>query len=229
MLFLKGPFKVFDDVYCVGGGGISAAGDCLIYLIDAGNEFILIDVGVTNHERILNNVKKLGFDPNNIKSIIITHCHIDHVGNLKKLKDVLKAKIYAHELEAEVLERGGEKTADFFYGIKYKPVRIDIKLKGTLEDLTIGNKKIMILHIPGHTPGGIAPYFDIKNTRILFSQDTHGPLFPNFGSNKEDFVTSLKSMQDLGADILCEGHFGIYKGKKEVYNYIQQYINEFSR
>ena len=226
---MKGPFKIFDDVYCVGGGGISSAGDCLVYLIDAGNELILIDVGVSNYERILNNVKKLGFDPTKIKSIIITHCHVDHVGNLKKLKDVLEPKIFAHELETELLENGGQKTADFFYGIKYKPVKIDIKFKGTLDKISIGNKKIVILHIPGHTPGGIAPYLDLKDMRILFSQDTHGPLFPNFGSNREDFVSSLKKMQDLNADILCEGHFGIYKGKDEVYNYIQQYIDEFSR
>ena len=226
---MKGPFEVFDDIYCVGGGGISSAGDCLVYLIDAGEELILIDVGVTDHERILKNVNKVGFDPKKISSIIITHCHIDHVGNLRKLKNVLKAKIYAHELEADVLEKGGEKTADFFYGVKYKPVEIDIKFKESLEKIIIGNKTLEILHLPGHTPGGIAPYLDVKDTRILFSQDTHGPLFPNFGSNREDFVLSLKKMQELSADILCEGHFGIYKGKDEVFNYIQQYINEFSR
>ncbi|NHI93925.1 MAG: MBL fold metallo-hydrolase [Candidatus Lokiarchaeota archaeon] len=226
---MKGPFEVFTDVYCVGGGGISSAGDCLIYLIDAREELILIDVGVTDHDRILNNVKKLGFDTNKITSIIITHCHIDHVGNLKILKNILKAKLYAHELDAEVLEKGGEKTADFFYGIKYKPVKIDIKFRQSLEKIIIGNKELNILHIPGHTPGGIAPYLDIYETRILFSQDTHGPLFPNFGSDRKKFVESLKKMQELDSDILCEGHFGIYKGKKEVYNYIQQYINEFSR
>ncbi len=226
---MKGPFKVHESVYCVGGGGISSAGDCLIYLIDAGEELILIDVGVAEYQRILNNIKKMGFEPNKISSIIITHAHIDHIGNLRKMKNVLKAKIYAHELECEPLENGGDKTADYFYGVKYKPVKVDIKFTQHLEKITIGNKIIQILHIPGHTVGGIAPFFDEHQARILFSQDTHGPLFPNLGSNKAEFVKSLKEMQELNADILCEGHFGIYEGKKEVFKYIQGYINEFSR
>jgi len=216
-------------VYCVGGGGISSAGDCLVYLIDAGEELVLIDVGVTDHQRILTNIRKMGFESSKITSIIITHAHIDHIGNLRKLKNILKAKIYAHDLECDPLENGGDKTADYFYGVKYKPVKIDIKFKEHLEKITIGNKNINILHIPGHTPGGIAPYMDLNGVRILFSQDTHGPLFPNLGSNKEDFVISLKEMQELNSDILCEGHFGIYEGKEEVSKYIQGYIDQFSR
>ncbi|MHA1785435.1 MAG: MBL fold metallo-hydrolase [Candidatus Helarchaeota archaeon] len=226
---MKEPFKIYEDIYCIGGDGISSAGDCLIYLLDADEELILIDVGSTNPKRILNNVEKIGFDYKRIKSIIITHCHIDHIGNLYEMKNILNAKIYAHKLDSEVLENGGERTADYFYGIRYKPVKIDVILEKPLETIQIGNKEINFLHIPGHTPGGIAPYIDIKEKRVLFSQDTHGPLFPSLGSDKKQFLKSLKKMQKLNADILCEGHFGVYKGKEVVFNYIQQYIDEFSR
>jgi hypothetical protein len=70
---------------------------------------------------------------------------------------------------------------------------------------------------------------DIKSERVIFAQGVHGPLFEEFGSNRMDFVESLKKEMDLNADILCEGHFGVFRGKDKVRRYIEGYINEFSR
>ena len=227
---LADPFKIYKDIYCVGGAGISSAGDCMVYILDMqDNNLILIDSGVSNYERIVNNIKRLDLNPKDLKAHVITHCHIDHIGNSAIFKKTFNLKVYAHELDAEPIEIGGVKTGADFYGVDYKPVKIDHKFTKEHEILTLGKYELHILHIPGHTPGGIAPYIDISGKRILFAQDVHGPLFPAFGSDREVFVKSLKKMQDLKADILCEGHFGIYEGKHEVKKYIQRYINQFTR
>ena len=86
--------------------------------------------------------------------------------------------------------------------------------------MTVGEEKIVFLHTPGHTPGSVSIYLDRDGKRILFGQDVHGPLLEEFGSNLEDYDRSTKKLLDLDADILCKGHFGIYKTKKAVRDYI---------
>ncbi|MHA1376885.1 MAG: MBL fold metallo-hydrolase [Candidatus Helarchaeota archaeon] len=227
---MASPFQVFKDIYCVGGSGISSTGDCMVYLVDMKkNNLLLIDSGVTNLERIIDNIKNLGLNPSNLKGHIITHCHIDHVGNSAELKKKFNLKVYAHKLDADTIENGGIKTGANFYGVDYIPLKIDYKFSKDYETVKLGDYELQILHIPGHTPGGIAPFIDIAGKRIIFAQDVHGPLFPAFGSDRAEFVKSLKKMQDLNADILCEGHFGVYKGKDKVRKYIQNYIVQFSK
>lgn len=229
---MASPFRVYENIYCIGGGSISSAGDCMVYLIDMKkNNLVLIDSGVTNFNRIVDNIKSLNFDPNNLTAHIITHCHIDHIGNSAHFKKSFNLKVYAHELDAEPIEKGGSKTGASFYGVNYEPVEIDHRFttREGEEILHIGEYDLHILHIPGHTPGGIAPYIDIGGKRVIFAQDVHGPLFPAFGSDRKQFVKSLKRMQELNADILCEGHFGIYDSKDKVKEYIGSYISQFSR
>jgi glyoxylase-like metal-dependent hydrolase (beta-lactamase superfamily II) len=64
---------------------------------------------------------------------------------------------------------------------------------------------------------------DKDGKRILFAQDLHGPILPEFGSNFDDWNRSIKKLLDLDADILCEGHFGVYKTRREVRNFILSY------
>ena len=215
---------------------MSSPGDCLCYLINPcleddtkQEDLILIDAGSEHPERIVENIESLGLDSTKLKHQIITHGHIDHTGNSAWFKKKFNMIVYAHELEKASIEKGGPQTGADFYGIQYEPVIIDHVFSKEIEQITIQDLKMNILHIPGHTPGGIAPYMDYKNTRIIFSQDTHGPLMPLFGSDRKIFVKSLKKMLDLKSDILCEGHFGVYEGKNKVANYIQQYIHQFSR
>jgi glyoxylase-like metal-dependent hydrolase (beta-lactamase superfamily II) len=68
---------------------------------------------------------------------------------------------------------------------------------------------------------------DKDGKRILFGQDLHGPLLSEFGSNLEDYGRSTKKLLDLDADILCEGHLGIYTTKKDVKNYILSYRHQY--
>lgn len=223
------PQKVTEGVYLVGGPNITDARDCCIYLVDGGKELALIDAGLgTSGRGIINNITTLGFDPQLLKYVIATHGHIDHIGGLNYFKS-LGAKIVCHSKELEAITTGNPKlTAAWYYGVNYQPVDVDIILNKEEQDITVGKLTLHCPHTPGHTPGGISPYVDTGRKRVLFGQDIHGPFDSSWGSDMKDWFISMERLLKLKADILCEGHFGIYSLAEEVERYIKAYINRYS-
>ena len=88
----------------------------------------------------------------------------------------------------------------------------------------IGGYRLEAMATPGHTPGSIALYLDTPDGRVLFGQDVHGPFLPEFDSNIEQWRLSMEKLLALEADILCEGHYGVYRGKEEVARYIRSQL-----
>ena len=222
------PHEIVKDIYIVGGPDITDGRDGCVYLINLG-ELILIDTGAGwSVENIIRNIERFGFDCKNLNKILLTHGHIDHIGGVPELRKRFGSKIYIHKLDASPLETGDPVlTAAGWYQTSFPPTPVDVKLNSPEETLIIGEQKIVCLHTPGHTPGSICIYLDKDGKRILFGQDLHGPILEEFGSNLDDYGRSTKKLLDLDADILCEGHFGIYKTKKEVKDYIISYRRQY--
>ncbi len=220
--------EIAEDTFIVGGPDITDGRDCCVYLMNLG-ELILIDTGAGwSVENIIGNIKKLGFDPKNLGKVLLTHCHIDHIGGVPEIKKKFGAKVYIHKLDAPPIESGDPiLTAAKWYQTSFPPTSVDVKFDSPEETLMVGDQKIVCLHTPGHTRGSICIYLDKGGKRILFGQDLHGPLLEEFGSNIEDYGRSTKKLLELDADILCEGHFGIYKNKKDVRNYILSYRRQY--
>ncbi len=228
---MSGPCRIWERVYQIGGSTISESSDCSVYLVDVGNgEIVMIDCGVgKSFNTLLNNINSLGFDPNHLKWLILTHCHIDHIGAAKQLKEAFDCRILAHELDAEVIEgRNLVPTVAHIYGVKYDPVEIDHKIIGKKENQTLGDIEFHFIHTPGHTPGSMSLYIDINDKRILFAQDVHGPFDDSFGSDIAQWQLSMRKLLGLNADILCEGHFGIYQPREEVRSFIEGYLKRYS-
>jgi hypothetical protein len=61
-----------------------------------------------------------------------------------------------------------------------------------------------------------------KITKEIFQ--VAGPLHPSLLSNREDYRRSLQLLLELEADILCEGHYGVFRGKKEVAAFIRKFL-----
>jgi len=149
------------------------------------------------------NVLKMKFD--DIKQVINTHGHFDHVGGNGYF---LKAHISIHELDAPILENGDVKAsmADFFDG-KLRPRKVERKLKEG-DRIKIGNMECEVIHTPGHTPGSICLYD--KQSKILFSGDavfadgvgrTDVP-----GGDQEALSKSLEKISKLNIDKILPGH-----------------------
>ncbi|MFW9772715.1 MAG: Zn-dependent hydrolase, partial [Candidatus Thorarchaeota archaeon] len=86
-----------------------------------------------------------------------------------------------------------------------------------------GSYNFQCIHTPGHTPGSISILLENKGKKILFGQDLHGPMISGI-SNFNDYQKSLRLLLDINADVLCEGHFGIFQPATEVQRYIRSYI-----
>lgn len=222
--------KVHERVYQIGGSSISDARDCSIYIIvTSDRDLILIDCGTgPSFPLLLKNIEGIGLDPKDIKLLVLTHGHIDHIGAASDLVAQFGCKVVAHEGDVDAIEgRNMQKTAADWYDIDLLPVTVDDVIKGEEETRTMGDIELHLLHTPGHTPGSMVVYVDRDGTRILFGQDIHGPFSPAFDSDIEKWRVSMKLLLALGSDILCEGHFGVYNGKDRVKEFIQGYLDQY--
>jgi len=214
--------EIVKDIYHVGDSG------CSVFLVNTHSDdgLVLIDCGMNLN--LIKKISEFNLNPMEIRHCIITHFHIDHIAACSDLKDFnKKVKFYAHELDANAIEEKGhdKETAAGWYGVNYKPIKLEKRLKGDIELLKFGEHNFQCLHTPGHTPGSISILLETEDNKkkILFGQDLHGPIIPGV-SNFEDYQKSLRKLLDLNADILCEGHFGIFHPASEVQRYIKQYI-----
>jgi glyoxylase-like metal-dependent hydrolase (beta-lactamase superfamily II) len=223
-----GPEEVARGIYVVGGSDLTDSRDCSVYLIDVG-ELLLIDTGAGQSvAKIIQNIAAIGGEAADVSSVILTHCHIDHVGGAPELRQRYGARLCMHRLDADAVERGDQKaTAAYWYNLPFPPTHIDVKLSGETEQLQFGDHEVTCLHTPGHTPGSISIHLERDGERILFGQDIHGPFFPEFGSNMADWERSMRRLLALEADILCEGHFGVIHPKEKVAAYIERYLDEY--
>ncbi|TFG05025.1 MAG: MBL fold metallo-hydrolase [Promethearchaeota archaeon] len=218
--------KIFKNVYHLGDSG------CSVYLVNTNSKdgLVLIDCGMSLD--LIKKTTELGLNPKEIKHCIITHFHIDHTAACADLKEFnSQVKFYAHELDADAIQEKGHdaKTAASWYGINYKPVKLKKKFTKEVEILNLGNYEFQCIHTPGHTPGSISVLIEIDGTKILFGQDIHGPFMKDFGSDLEDYQQSMQKLLDLKADVLCEGHFGIFQPAEKVEKYIKGYMEQNKR
>jgi glyoxylase-like metal-dependent hydrolase (beta-lactamase superfamily II) len=221
--------KITSEIFEVGGGRLTSSEDAAIYLIKFGPEAALVDAGCGHATgRLFENIAKCGVDPQEIKYLLITHCHYDHTGGAAAVKKRTGAEIIAHRLDAAFLESGDNTvTAAGWYGEEITPFKVDRKLAGSSEEITLGGRKIEAIHIPGHSPGSVVFLTESDGLKVLFAQDVHGPLDSSFLSNPADYQKSLKTLLDIGADILCEGHFGVYRSKTEAARFIRQFMKRY--
>lgn len=213
--------QIIKNIYHVGDN------ECSVYMVDTKSDdgLVLIDAGMSLE--MIQQIDSHGLQFENIRHCILTHCHIDHIGICAKLGRKLPGiKFYAHELDAIPIEKPDhdERTAASWYGVKYEPINLYQKFT-TDAALTIGSTDFQILHTPGHTPGSISIFVESEEKKVLFGQDLHGPFNDAFLSDLQDYQVSMQKLLDLNADILCEGHFGIFQPGFEVRQYIQRHMS----
>lgn len=219
--------NVTKEIFQVGGNGLTSTEDAAIYLIQSAGRAALVDAGCGGSLNILlKNIRSSGVKPSQIEYLLLTHCHYDHIGGAKAIRDKMKCRTVAHELDAPFMENGDNTvTAANWYGGTLEAFPVDRKLTGSGEEVRLGDQVIQAIHIPGHSPGSLAYLMTSEDQRVLFGQDVHGPLAPTLLSNAVDYRRSLQHLLSLDVDILCEGHYGVLNGKKEVRRFIQSFLD----
>lgn len=150
------------------------ASNCYIVGSQSNKEGMIIDPG-DEAKGILKKVKELKLD---IKLIVLTHGHIDHTGALKEVREATGATVAVHTDDAQSLGRGVSLISVLMPGLSYPTPPPPDRLLKDGDSIDIGDLHFLVLHTPGHTPGGIC----LLGEGVVFSGDT---LF-NYGIGRTD-------------------------------------------
>ena len=181
------PFKVFDNLYYVGVGYTGS------WLITTTDGLILLDaVDPRYADHVIAGIKKLGFDPANIRYLIIGQAHFDHLGAAKMIQDTYKTRVGMGEADWTFMEQtaaAGRLRAD--------PPRRDLVIREG-DTITLGNTTLKFYSTPGHTPGTISfefPVYDNGKPHVAF---VFGGSAPAAGLEAaEQFMKSVERIEQM--------------------------------
>lgn len=205
------PFRIAGNLYYVG------TSDLACYLIVTPNGNILINTGLKSSEQLIEaNIKNLGFKFTDIKILLTTQAHFDHLGAMAAIKKITGAKMMVDEGDAAVVADGGLSDYDLKGNVcVFKPVKVDRILHND-DSIKLGGMKLTILHHPGHTKGACSYLFDVKDKQRKYSilianmptivtdkKFSDIPAYPNIG---KDYTYTLNAMKHLKFDLWLASH-----------------------
>ncbi|MBI5769307.1 MAG: subclass B3 metallo-beta-lactamase [Verrucomicrobia bacterium] len=208
------PRRLVGNIHYVGASGVSA------FLITTPDGHILLDTGFEDTVPIIQRgVEQLGFSVADIKVILSSHAHIDHVGGHALMKKLTGAQIVASAADARTLESGG--AADYIQWPKdtilYAPVKVD-RIVADAERVALGGTTLVARLTPGHTRGATTWTMDVTDgaatRRVVFFSSASindgtrlldNPLYLEF---VQDFEATFAKLRALPCDIFFAPHGG---------------------
>jgi len=222
------PFRIAGNLYYVGTYDLAS------YLITTPQGHILINTGLAESvPMIKSHVEALGFKFADIKILLATHAHYDHVAGMAEIKKITGASMMIHEKDATVLADGG--NSDFIFGGKgstFEPVKPD-RLLHDNDTVKLGGEQVIVLHHPGHTKGACSFLFDVKDEkqtyRVLIANmptildETKLSGMPGYPDVGNDYGRTLERMKTIKFDLWLASHasqFELHKKRKagDAYN-----------
>ncbi len=203
------PFRIAGNVYYVG------AADLASYLITTPKGHILLDSGMLETvPQIKANIAKLGFKLEDVKALVISHAHYDHVAGIAELKRLTKAKLYVSEEDAKLLARGGKGDPNFADRFPFEPATADKTFKDGWS-LKLGSTTMTALVTPGHTKGCTTWTTKVddggKKLNAVFVCSVTAPGYTLVG-NKEhpqivsDYERTFRRLKALKVDLFLSSH-----------------------
>ena len=207
-------FRIFGNLYFVGDQNVSC------HLVDTGDGLLLFDTGYPHMSgQLIYNIRKCGFDPDDIKMIFHTHGHFDHFGATKLLVHLTGAKTLLGWRDAKMFREDPEYAlCDWFGGIPTEMFVPDIEVHDG-DVFTLGNTTVEAYETPGHSEGAITYRIHVtdgeeKKIALLCGGAGLNTLKREFidlyhnESWRDDFVYSLKRWKELDCDIYLGNHTG---------------------
>lgn len=178
------PFRIFGNVWYVGDSWVC------VHLIDTGDGLLLLDGGNSGATAMLvNAIWEAGFKPADVKWMVISHGHLDHIGSAMFFKRMFGTKLYLGEPDARDFREHPELSLIQDAGLLYDDVfDVDYEIKdGDL--IRFGNTEIQFYLVPGHTHGVISAFFDVSDG----NQTLRAGYFGGFGFNtmQKDFLLDI--------------------------------------
>lgn len=208
------PFELIPGLYYIGNSWVGA------YLIDTGDGLILIDTTVSETcYQLIDSIYRLGFNPRDIKLILLSHAHFDHTANASQIQGISGASIYLshedemfrHDPAASYLEGAYKQFKDF-------PYEVNCFYDDT-DQITLGRITINTRLTPGHTPGTTSFFIQFPtNDGTKLTAAMHGGVgintmtdeaFKKSGlspSLRDRFIHDCEIMKQIPADICLPSH-----------------------
>lgn len=194
------PFKLFDNLYYVGPGFVS------VWLIPTSAGLILIDTAQEPYvDHVVDSIKKSGFDPKDIKYIVLSHGHLDHFGGAAQIQQLSGAHVVALDEDWKMMEQFGSKQGKGGW-TDTAPKRDMVVKEG--DTLTLGNTSLKIYKHPGHTPGSLSAEFTVYDNGTPHKAFLFGGPGPRNGvTGGAQFVDSINRVSQIpGVEVAVNVH-----------------------
>jgi len=179
------PFKVFDNLYYVGVGYVGS------WLVTTNQGLILIDtLEGAYKEHPLESIRKLGFDPGNIKYVILTHYHLDHTAGAARIQELPDVRLAMGAADWDALAKAPNPNQE-------RLPRRDIAVKDG-DTITLGSTTIKLHVVGGHTPATLGVEFTVYDRGKPYRAFMFGGAAPGPGRQAaEQFLDSVNRIAQL--------------------------------
>lgn len=208
------PYRVLDGIYYVGTNKIAQ------FLIESSAGLILLDSGFeASVPQLRENIATLGFRYSDIKLLLTSHAHIDHVQAHALLRQQTGARVVASARDAQLIERGGKGDPLYDGVYAWTPCPVDWRV-GDGEQVTLGSTTLTAHLTPGHTLGALTWTLQVKDGGraldvVFFPSANLNPgvrlldhaTYPGI---VQDFERSFAIWKSLKCDVFLADHGDFY-------------------
>lgn len=199
------PVRIHGNTYLVGTCGIAAI------LITGDEGHILIDAGTEKGAGLIaENIRSLGFRLADVKMLLHSHEHHDHVGGMSRLQQLTGARLAASPQAAEVFRTGTARPGDPQAGINppFPAARVDQVIEDG-EAVRVGSLQLTAMATPGHTPGALSWHWGSCDggvcRRIVYADSLTPVSRDDYRfSDHPDVVAAFRSSFDKLRQVDCE-------------------------
>lgn len=206
---------LMKDLYMV--CGFPYAVHTNVYIIRGPEGLVMVDTGTNPKELevIEKHMAEWDLKLSDVTDVLITHCHMDHGGNAKLLRD-MGARIIIGDADADPVEQGGDRIIDYALMETYTPCPVDLRVTDGMV-FNAGGMTFDVLHVPGHTDGSVFYRVELEGKKVVFTGDTirvstncsdailgwtGGP-----DSNLPVYIQSMSRAARYECDVVCGGHY----------------------
>lgn len=207
------PYRIYGNTWYVGTTGLSSL------LIETGDGLILVDGGLTQSAPLIHaNIRELGFDPLEIRAILVSHVHYDHVGGINALQRLTGATVYTSENGVAPLAGGRlehndpQFVADSAAG-SFPPIR-EVVAVGDGDSVSLGEVQVTAVYTSGHTDNGVTWTWEACALggcySVVYADSLTAVSAPGFSYGASGaaaaMIDSAGRIADLECDILLSPH-----------------------
>lgn len=218
-------YRIMDNLYYVGTEDIAS------YLIVTPKGHFILNSGYEETPAMIRrSVEKLGFKITDVKILLNSQAHFDHVAGQAALQKMTGAKIYSSEREVGVLESGGKTDSRYGREVTYPPVHVDHTVTDG-ERVTLGGVALTAHLTPGHSIGCTTWTMQATDAGRIYDVVFVGGTsinpgvrlvdHPTYPGIAEDFKRTFQTLRSLKCDVFLGAHGGYY-GMIEKYKRLEK-------